>query len=415
MDEINKEIEKEKIGITVDELNEIIGCLLWVDDVVLIAESAEQMQKMLDITNQIAGKYHIEFGEAKSNVMKIGGNKDKPEFKLGEMKLKYCDKYKYLGIIFNNKENLKDHIPHLKGKTEAAYQTILSIAGNRYFNQLEMSTIWTLFESIITAIITYGSDTWTPNKTETKAINSLMDNIIKRILITPSTTPREVLYMETGLLDPETISKKQRILTDYKMQNNTIERLKNITTIKGKGSWKEITDRTKNELKITEQLTGKINTVKLKVKTKTKEYFEEKLKQDAKDKSKVKFYTDNNKSWKPGKRAEYMDKLYRNETSTIFRARTRMLDIKNNFKGKYINHKCNNCKDNEKCFNCQEKLKCRACNQVTETQEHVLNECETLHPGPGTKVSTEDIFKEDPKTLRTIAHLIDNTVLKLNA
>ena len=110
-----------------------------------------------------------------------------------------------------------------------------------------------------------------------------------------------------------------------------------------------------------------------------------------------------------------MDKLYRNETSTIFRARTRMLDIKNNFKGKYINHKCNNCKDNEKCFNCQEKLKCRACNQVTETQEHVLNECETLHPGPGTKVSTEDIFKEDPKTLRTIAHLIDNTVLKLNA
>lgn len=159
MDEINKEIENEKIGITVDELNEIIGCLLWVDDVVLIAESAEQMQKMLDITNQIAGKYHIEFGEAKSNVMKIGGNKDKPEFKLGEMKLKYCDKYKYLGIIFNNKETLKDHIPHLKGKTEAAYQTILTIAGNRYFNQLEMSTIWTLFESIITAIITYGSDT----------------------------------------------------------------------------------------------------------------------------------------------------------------------------------------------------------------------------------------------------------------
>ena len=43
-----------------------------------------------------------------SERMKIGGKKDGPEFKLGVMTLKYCDKYKYLGIIFNNKESLKD-------------------------------------------------------------------------------------------------------------------------------------------------------------------------------------------------------------------------------------------------------------------------------------------------------------------
>ena len=63
MDEINKEIEKENLGINIEELGEIIGCLLWMDDVVLIAESKQQMEKMLEITNKIACKYHIEFGE----------------------------------------------------------------------------------------------------------------------------------------------------------------------------------------------------------------------------------------------------------------------------------------------------------------------------------------------------------------
>ena len=38
--------------------------------------------------------------------MKIGGNKDKPEFNIGNMVLKYCDLYKYLGMILNNKEKL---------------------------------------------------------------------------------------------------------------------------------------------------------------------------------------------------------------------------------------------------------------------------------------------------------------------
>ena len=35
--------------------------------------------------------------------MKIGRNKENPEFTLGDMNLKYTDKYKYLGYVQNNK------------------------------------------------------------------------------------------------------------------------------------------------------------------------------------------------------------------------------------------------------------------------------------------------------------------------
>ena len=49
-----------------------------------------------------------------------------------------------------------------------------------------------------------------------------------------------------------------------------------------------------------------------------------------------------------------MDKLNRYQVSTIFKARTRMLNVKNNFTGKYNDNIC------------------RGCGITEETQEHVL-------------------------------------------
>ena len=45
MDEINKDIQKEPIGIEIEENNTRIACLLWVDDVLLISTSQEELQK----------------------------------------------------------------------------------------------------------------------------------------------------------------------------------------------------------------------------------------------------------------------------------------------------------------------------------------------------------------------------------
>ena len=63
MDEINKEIAKEGLGTFVPSLDEIIGCLLWMDDVMLISSDPKELQRMLNITDDIANRYHIEFGE----------------------------------------------------------------------------------------------------------------------------------------------------------------------------------------------------------------------------------------------------------------------------------------------------------------------------------------------------------------
>ena len=124
MDEINKEMTKENEPGT-HNTNNRKTCLLWVDDVALITSSIEDQRKLLHITNEVANRYRIVFAHEKSKVLKIG-KKNRPEdLYLGNMKLEYTDKYKYLGEIINKTGQIDDHLKETERKIEGAYQTIL--------------------------------------------------------------------------------------------------------------------------------------------------------------------------------------------------------------------------------------------------------------------------------------------------
>lgn len=59
-----------------------------------------------------------------------------------------------------------------------------------------------------------------------------------------------------------------------------------------------------------------------------KRKIQEKLKEAGNKKSMVNFFLENKREWKAVKRAEYMDRLNRMEASTIFKARSRMVEVK---------------------------------------------------------------------------------------
>ena len=105
--------------------------------VALIHKNKHELQKMLDITDEVSKRYHIKFGKEKSQTITIGKNQE-PKLKLGNMVMDNTETYKYLGITINNKGTMEDPIHKLKGKMEAALQTIFNLAGNKNFNQIEM-------------------------------------------------------------------------------------------------------------------------------------------------------------------------------------------------------------------------------------------------------------------------------------
>merc|ERR1711947_58490 len=112
MDEISKNIQKENIGIQIEGVDGKIGNILWVDDSTTIETEPQELQKTLDIADDIANTYHLEYSESKSNsqIIKYRNNNIQPtEFKLGDITLEQTEKYKNLGHIQNDKNNNVDH------------------------------------------------------------------------------------------------------------------------------------------------------------------------------------------------------------------------------------------------------------------------------------------------------------------
>ena len=397
MDEIAKEIDKKGIGIEIDDEGTRIACLLWVDDVVLITTSREELQEMLNTTNDTTKKYHIEFGKPKSNIMKRSRKNTGEPAKLGEMELEVTNEYKYLGLQHNNKNNLESHIKTIRRRTEAAYQKILSTAGSATFNNIEMKYIWKTLMTNIIPIITYSGEVWKPSKQEEKQINRIYENIIKRILQTPQSTPRESIFIETGLIETTTLIKKNRLMMHNRLKNGTNETMKKIINRDEEGSWANENYKIMEQLNIPpDTINKKKGTAKRIIQGKILDDYKERIDKEAAQKSKVQYNLQGrNYRWKPGKIPEYMQELTRNQVSTIFKARTRMTDIKANYKKKYPNQIC------------------RACNTEEETQEHVFEKCTNLHPEEQTKVRKEEIFEEDPSKLKNLVRKINQIMEKL--
>ena len=120
------------------------------------------------------------------------------------------------------------------------------------------------------------------------------------------------------------------------------------------------------------------------------------MEKESNEKSKIQHQLEGLAGWEPPKRARYMKKLTRQQANTIFKARTRMLPVKNNYRNIYRNHTC------------------RACGEPVETQKHVLEDCEVLHLVGEYKIYNQEIFSNNPNKLRTTATNIQNIIDQLN-
>ena len=182
-------------------------------------------------------------------ILKIGKIKESPPLYLGNNELEYVQTYTYLGETMNNKGTMDNHIKETKHKTEAAYHTILAIVSNKYYNNIETWNSMELLETCIQPIITYGGESWNINKKEPKTLNQIQENIIRRILMVPQSTPTDTLYIETGLLDISTITTKKTLNMGKRIHPKIPERLvAKIMDNQTKEGWKDITNKIKTEI-----------------------------------------------------------------------------------------------------------------------------------------------------------------------
>ena len=139
----------------------IVSTFIYADDIVILAESEDDLQSLIDIVNQWCSKWRLSVNLLKTNIMHVRNRRkaiSNYNFILGGNQIKYCSKYKYLGVtifehlIFEQTAN-ELHDP--------ASRALCSVVSKLIKNKgLPLKVYKILWESCVISVAQYGSEVW---------------------------------------------------------------------------------------------------------------------------------------------------------------------------------------------------------------------------------------------------------------
>ena len=152
---IKEEGPKLKIG------NILMNILLFADDMVLIAENENDLQKLLDIMKQWCYRWRLKVNNDKSKVVHFRPSRKQSTnytFKYGENEIELVHSYKYLGIIMD--EFLKFDLC-TKTLANAGGRALGAIISKfRNLKGIGYNTFSKLYDCKVKPILEYGSGVW---------------------------------------------------------------------------------------------------------------------------------------------------------------------------------------------------------------------------------------------------------------
>jgi len=149
-----KELNK---GISIDETN--ITCLLYADDLVMVAETPEDLQCQLNVLNNWYQKWRMLVNIEKSKVVHFR-NRQKSRtnfvFMYGNEELEIVEQYKYLGLIFYQFLTYNASVEAMSAAGGRALSQI--ITKFKILKNVGFRTFTSLFDSGVVPILDYGSE-----------------------------------------------------------------------------------------------------------------------------------------------------------------------------------------------------------------------------------------------------------------
>ena len=157
------EINALNCGIRFD--NNVISILMYADDIVLIPESTDELQVMLNSLNSWCCKWRLTTNESKTKVIHFR-NKNTLQtdnvFNCGENNIVCVSEYKYLGFWFNGRLDMEKSVTEMTkaaGRALGAdYMKYLYAGGMSY----EVHT--KLIERVVEPVLFYRSGIWGTGK-----------------------------------------------------------------------------------------------------------------------------------------------------------------------------------------------------------------------------------------------------------
>ena len=170
--------------------------LLYADDTVILAETAQDLQKGLDLFSKYCKEWMLKVNTQKTKVVIFskGRQPQNLHFTYGDTEIEIVKEFNYLGVLFSRTGHFATEIKHNSQKaTNAMYEVL------RKGRQLNMSIQChvDLFNKIVKPILLYGCEVWGFSNTD--ALEKVQLKFYKLLLGLKSTTNSSMIYGELGI------------------------------------------------------------------------------------------------------------------------------------------------------------------------------------------------------------------------
>jgi len=185
--------ELKKSNIVVNFSGIDLNSLLFADDIVLLADSKVNLNKLLDIVIKYAQKWRFEINVIKSNYMVFGREHKRGTVAIGGHVLKRVNCYKYLGFDIDEKLNWKSHTDRMLNSARRRFYLMYSFNS---FRRISLRSAIYAYCMLVKPILTYGFQIWYDKKSD--SIESFQRNVVKKLLRLSCTTTNEAVLGEIG-------------------------------------------------------------------------------------------------------------------------------------------------------------------------------------------------------------------------
>ena len=175
------------------------GMLMFVDDMAMVAESEEGMDRMLDKADAYSRKCRFKFNEKKSKVMVIAGRhrREKRKWWVGNKEMEETEEFKYLGVWMDAK--LKGST-HMEKRTERAVEANQRVGWmGRVNGVMETERGAAIWESMGLPAVNFGVEiSWKGTKAQQKKLDAVQEQVGRKILEASRTVTSCALMGELG-------------------------------------------------------------------------------------------------------------------------------------------------------------------------------------------------------------------------
>ena len=204
IDPLIQKLKERNLGVRIGP--RIVSCLLFADDVALLATSHRALQQLLNVCTKFAKEFFLSFSQPKSNVVVSPTPPSRPDLRLQDFSLSYCDEYLYLGVevgLFDRRKKSarwSSLIERIAAEASRRTREVLAVCGGVNGLSPYLSRLYYL--TYVSGRLDFAAQIWSLNVTaaQQSSLDKVQAEFVRSALHLPDTTPLVFCLAELNML-----------------------------------------------------------------------------------------------------------------------------------------------------------------------------------------------------------------------